>query len=70
MKTLFGAALALLLMGQAPPPQRVTDLAWMSGRWVSEQGGRWTEEHWSAPRAGTMMGYSWSGEGEASREYE
>ena len=70
MKKLLGAALALLLTGQAAAPTSVGDLAWMSGRWVSEQGGRWTEEHWSAPRAGTMMGYSWSGEGETIREYE
>lgn len=70
MKKLFGAAAALLLMGQAPARQSVDDLAWMSGRWVSEEGGRWTEEQWSAPRAGTMIGYSWSGEGVAVREYE
>jgi len=70
MKTLLGAMLALLLMGQAPPPRSVGDLAWMSGRWVSEQDGRWTEEHWSAPRAGTMMGYSWTGEGANISEYE
>lgn len=70
MKKLLGAALALLLMGQAPQQQRVTDLAWMSGRWVAEQEGRWTEEHWSAPRAGTMMGYSWTGEGTNISAYE
>jgi hypothetical protein len=70
MKTLLGAALALLLMGQAAAPRSVDDLAWMSGRWVVERDGRWTEEHWSAPRAGTMMGYSWSGRGAAISEYE
>jgi hypothetical protein len=70
MKTLLGAALGLLLMGQAAPPRSIDDLAWMSGRWVVERDGRWTEEHWSAPRAGTMMGYSWSGRGETISEYE
>lgn len=70
MKRLLGGALALLLMGQAAPRPSVADLAWMSGRWVAQDNGRWTEEHWSAPRAGTMMGYSWSGEGETIREYE
>ena len=71
MKKLFGAALALLLTAQsAPPPRHVSELGWMSGRWVAITNGRWTEEHWSAPRAGTMMGYSWTGEGEAISEYE
>ena len=70
MKRLLVAALAVLLMGQAPPQATVADLGWMAGRWVSEANGRWTEEHWSAPRAGTMMGYSWSGSGETIREYE
>jgi hypothetical protein len=70
MKRLLGAALAVLLMGQAAPQRSVGELAWMSGRWVSEADGRWTEEHWSAPRAGTMIGYSWSGSGETIGEYE
>ena len=70
MKTLFGAALALLLTAQSAPQRHVNDLAWMSGRWLTTTNGRWTEEHWSAPRAGTMMGYSWTGEGETIREYE
>ena len=70
MKRIFGAALALLLTAQSAPPTQVSDLGWMSGRWLAGENGRWTEEHWSAPRAGTMMGYSWSGQGEAVREYE
>lgn len=70
MKKLLGAMLALALTGQAAPRQSVGDLAWMSGRWLAERDGRWTEEHWSAPRAGTMMGYSWSGRGATVSEYE
>jgi len=70
MKKLFGAALALLLTAQSAPRPHVNDLAWLSGRWVTSANGRWTEEHWSAPRAGTMIGYSWTGEGETIREYE
>lgn len=64
------SALALLLMGQAAPPASVGDLAWMSGLWATEQGGRWTEESWSAPRGGVMLGHSRSGSGEALREFE
>ena len=70
MKVIFGAALALLLTAQSAPPARVSDLAWMSGSWVTSANGRWTEEHWSAPRAGTMIGYSWTGQGETIHEYE
>jgi hypothetical protein len=64
------AALALLLMGQAAPPAAVGDLGWMSGQWRTEEGGRWTEESWSAPRGGVMLGYSRSGSGDRLREFE
>ena len=71
MKRLFGAALALLLMGQTAAPARLSDLAWMSGRWESvSANGRWTEESWSAPRGGVMLGHSRSGAGETLREFE
>ncbi len=70
MKKLFGAAMALLLTGQAAPPSGVADLAWMSGSWATSESGRWTEESWSAPRGGVMLGYSRSGRGETMREFE
>jgi hypothetical protein len=69
VRSALAALLGLALTGQAAPTT-VADLAWLSGRWVSEANGRWTEEHWSAPRAGTMMGYSWTGAGQTIREYE
>jgi hypothetical protein len=70
MKRLLAAGLALLLMGQAAPPASVADLAWMSGHWESVRGGRWTEESWSAPRGGVMLGHSRSGSNDALREFE
>ena len=67
----LAAGLALLLMGQSAPSASVADLAWMSGRWESvSRDGRWTEESWSAPRAGIMLGYSRSGTGGTLREFE
>lgn len=70
MKAILVAA-ALLLMGQAPPPTTsVSDLAWLSGRWLTADNGRWTEEVWAGPRGGTMMGFSWTGEGSNIGEYE
>lgn len=70
MKKAIGAALALLLMGQAAPPAGVGDLAWMSGHWEAAEGGRWSEESWSAPRAGIMLGHSRSGRGDGLSEFE
>ncbi len=71
MKGLFAAGLALLLMGQASPSASVADLGWMSGRWEAvSANGRWTEETWSAPRGGIMLGHSRSGAGETAREFE
>ncbi|HYI47914.1 MAG TPA: DUF6265 family protein [Allosphingosinicella sp.] len=70
MKRLFGAGLALLLMGHATPPPG-PDLEWMSGRWESSAGqGRWTEENWSTPIGGVMLGYSRSGVRDTLREFE
>jgi hypothetical protein len=71
MRRLLATGLALLLMGQAAPRASVADLAWMSGRWESvSANGRWTEESWSAPRGGIMLGYSRSGAGQTLREFE
>jgi len=71
MRKAIGAALALLLMGQAAPPAGIGDLAWMSGHWATAGvDGRWTEESWSAPRGGVMLGHSRSGRGAALREFE
>jgi len=58
------AALALLLGAAAPEPSPVSApgpysvdrLGWMAGEWVSESNDRWTEEQWSAPRGGLMLG--------------
>ena len=70
MKRLF-AGLALFLMGQAGPPARVADLGWMSGHWATESADdRWTEESWSDPRAGVMLGNSRSGRGGRLAEFE
>lgn len=54
----------------SPAPPAPDKFAWMSGDWVADSAGRWTEEHWSEPRAGVMLGYSRSGRGSQSREFE
>lgn len=68
---LLGAlALAMPLAAQATPPDSVSDLGWMTGRWEAADGGRWTEESWTVPRAGTMLGVSRSGREDVLREFE
>jgi hypothetical protein len=62
---MMAAGLALLLVAAS-----VDDLGWLAGDWVSERDGRWTEESWTAPRGGVMLGHSRSGRGEVLREYE
>lgn len=66
---MIAAALAAVLVA-ASPAARVDDLGWLAGEWVSEADGRWTEESWTPPRGGVMLGVSRSGRGEALREYE
>jgi len=68
MKRMFGAALALLLGAQAAPHARVADLGWMSGHWRTADGA--TEEDWTAPRAGMMLGTSRTIQSGIAREYE
>lgn len=34
----------------------LTNLAWMSGRWVDDSGGNFSEEIWTAPSGDSMMG--------------
>lgn len=60
---MVGAALLLLGAGSlgAEEPDRVGDLAWLSGSWANEDEGRWTEEHWTAPRGQLMLGVGRSG---------
>jgi uncharacterized protein DUF6265 len=68
MNKLLGAALALLLTAQSAPHPGVADLGWMSGHWQTADGA--TEEDWTAPRAGIMLGVSRTIEGGTVREYE
>jgi hypothetical protein len=70
MKRLFGAVAAVLLMGQAAPAARVDALGWMAGSWESNENGAWTEEVWSPPRAGALIGDSHTSLGGQAGEFE
>ena len=64
------AAMLLTAASPAPGPASVGDLAWLAGTWVKDAGGEWTEESWSAPRGGIMLGHSLSGAGDTAQGFE
>ena len=44
-------------LGDGPsPPATLADIAWLEGHWVGDGLGGVSEETWSPPRAGVMMG--------------
>ena len=69
MKAFLAMAAAAMLVA-ASPAVTVDDLGWLAGQWTSETGERWTEESWTAPRGGVMLGHSRSGRGDLLREFE
>jgi hypothetical protein len=51
------AASAWMAAASAPAPAaRIADLAWLSGSWAGEDGDLEMEEHWTAPKGGSMLG--------------
>lgn len=44
--------------------------AWLAGCWQQVEGDQWTDECWTAPRAGLMIGSSRSGTGETLQFFE
>jgi hypothetical protein len=45
-----------LAAGQTPPPATIQDMAWLAGHWTGEALGGLSEEIWSPPRDGVMLG--------------
>jgi len=62
MSRTTAAALAVLLWGCHPAespsttPTRIKEVSWLEGDWGGDERGEWTEEHWTGPRGGTMLG--------------
>jgi Domain of unknown function (DUF6265) len=69
-RAMMGMAAWTMLAGAAPAAEGVEALAWLSGVWVQEKGGRWAEERWAPARGGVMLGTSLSGSGPAASEFE
>jgi hypothetical protein len=73
MKSGLATMAAMLLMATTPVPVPIPnmgDLGWMAGAWAQDEGGEWTEENWSDPRGGIMIGHSRSGAGEKTQAFE
>lgn len=70
----FVSLVGTLLLGSASPAApndpATSTLAWMSGSWVTEAAGHWTEERWTPPRAGVLLGTSLSGRGNRAETFE
>lgn len=65
----LGAALFVAQPETAPEPAAAEQLAWLAGSWearhVQAQGAptAWTEEHWTRPRGGILLGIGRRGQG-------
>lgn len=66
---LWMAAAAGLLVAAAPV-EGVAQLGWLGGAWVSHDGERWTEEWWTPPRGGMMIGAGFTGRGDKAGSFE
>ena len=70
---MIGFAAAWIVLGgcaAAAEPAKVGDLSWISGRWMSDDGSKWTEENWSSAKGGVLLGNSKQGSGSETVEYE
>lgn len=48
----------------------ISSLGWMAGCWEARSGAAWTEECWTTPRGGMMLGSSRTGKGDSVTEWE
>jgi hypothetical protein len=70
--TIKAAVLAVVLAGSAGPATGgdVERLAWLQGRWVGEKDGTATEESWTAPLGGALLGLHADVQGGRLRSWE
>jgi hypothetical protein len=66
----LGLAFAATLMIGAAPAPSAGALDWLAGHWVSNDGDRWTEEHWLPARGGELVGINRSGRGDRMAAFE
>lgn len=59
-----------VLSGQLEAPNALARMAWLVGCWQGESGDRVVEEHWFAPRGGTMLGSARATRGDRTTSVE
>ena len=68
---ILSAGTLALVLGAAAEPEPAPLPGWMAGAWISQQpDGSWSEEWWTPPKAGLMMGAGRSGKGDATEWWE
>jgi hypothetical protein len=71
LRTVAAVALCLAMPAVALAQQEASTFpAWLAGAWLNDDGERWTEEFWTPPRGGIMIGASREGEGDTLRSWE
>ena len=70
MRAFILAAAVLPIAALAQEPPAVPLPSWMSGCWQQLDGERWTEECWTVPRHGQMLGSGRSGKGDTRGSFE
>ncbi len=63
-------ALALLSAPTLAQSVHAEQLDWLTGHWEQVDGDRWTEEIWTKPHGGRMLGVGWSGKGPTPQSFE
>ncbi|MCI4589758.1 DUF6265 family protein [Sphingobium sp. BYY-5] len=70
MKKRVSTIAAMLLLGLSATVSAGELPSWLTGEWQQEIGDRWTEEVWTLPRGGVMIGVGRTGRGESLRSWE
>lgn len=70
MKTRVATIAATLLLGLSASVRAGELPDWLTGEWQQERADRWSEEVWTLPRGGTMIGVGRTGRGESLRSWE
>lgn len=60
-----------LLLAMMPLAAQAGELpGWMAGAWIERSGDSWSEEYWTSPRGGILLGAARMGKGEALEIWE